>query len=298
MKKTFLTLFAAFVLSACAGGSHATMPGIPGADAVSTAANRWNVKTLANGWSGPFAIAFDGAGNAFVTDDDQNALFEVPRGGTIRKIATGLSNPTSVAADAVGDAFVSYDAGVREFLTDGTSRKISIPCKNAAIAGSKTGTFFLDACRTLYKLLPSGKLTRIRKAPLAGTLAVDGSGNFYISDLYSTLKIRPNGKASYLTRSIGGRIAADTSGNVYAGEYNAGLGTLYVVNPNGNVRALRSNLGMIEGVGIDPTGNAYVTSIGRSKVYRVSPRGTEAPFGSSAPFMVAIDAQSNLYVAD
>src|SRR5579884_1801864 len=56
----------------------------------------------------PLAIAFDSAGNLYITDSDNNAIREVS-GGTINSIATNLTlhHPTRIAIDANANLYVT-----------------------------------------------------------------------------------------------------------------------------------------------------------------------------------------------
>ena len=68
------------------------------------------VITLGSGFSIPFGVAVDGAGNVFVADTGNGAVKEILAAGgyiTINTLASGFNNPTGVAVDGFGNVYVA-----------------------------------------------------------------------------------------------------------------------------------------------------------------------------------------------
>lgn len=123
-------------------------------------------------------------------------------------------------------------------------------------------------------------------------VAVDPQGNVYVADFLNSLirKIGPDGRVTTLAGSAGVTGSVDGPGTVAR-----------FSNP--------------AGVGVDSTGNVYVADYGNSTIRKITPEGVVMTVAGSAgivgssdgkgadasfrgPYEVAVDLQSNLYVAD
>ena len=80
------------------------------------------VTPIGSGFSYPFGVAVDAAGDVFVANTGNNAVKEVLPNGTITPIGSGFSTPEGVAVDAAGDVFVANygNSAVKEVLPNGT----------------------------------------------------------------------------------------------------------------------------------------------------------------------------------
>lgn len=135
-----------------------------------------------------------------------------------------------------------------------------------------------------------------------GGLAIDGSGNLYVTDSYADVvrKITPAGVVTTLAGSIG------ANGAGYGG-YVDGTGAAAQFN--------FSNYGNgVSGIALDSSGNVYVADTGNNAIRKITPTGvvttlagggaagyldgtgTGASFNS--PAGIAVDSSGNIFVVD
>ncbi len=279
--------------------------------------NNWVVSTVANsvGYviiqnnSGPnttnavglftgsaTAIATDGAGNLFVTDQSAHTVSKLTLMGTnwVSSIIAGLSgsagstdglgsaarfqSPSGIAADALGNLYVTDGSGgdtVRALTPQGTNWLVT------TLAGSPGNSGDTDGVGT--NALFNG---------LFG-VAVDGANNLMVTDSGNN-KVRKVTSAG-VVRTIAGYTAV-SSGSV---------------DNVGNDARFNSPAG----VAVDIAGNTYVADQGNSTIRMVTPAGivstlagsvlstgTNDGVGSNARFNypegIAVDQTGNVFVAD
>lgn len=214
------------------------------------------VTTFATGFSSPQGIVVDSTGNVYVADNNNNVIKKITPAGDVTTFATGFVSPEEMTIDSAGNLFVSdYSNGV-----------------------------------VISKITPTGDVTSISVDSFASIrgLAVDRSGNIYVSENNVISKITPTGDVS--TFAGGGccgtadglgtaasfsyinGLAIDSAGNVYVAEGGessfvgirkitpAGLVTTYAGSSNGNLDdiALNAQFGSPTGVVVDRSGNIYV----------------------------------------
>jgi glucose/arabinose dehydrogenase len=82
---------------------------------------------FATGLFNPMALAVDSAGNLFVGDEASDSIYEYTPGGVKSTFATGLLQANGLAFDSAGDLFVaSFTNSVRPFPGPGPSRATGI----------------------------------------------------------------------------------------------------------------------------------------------------------------------------
>lgn len=202
-------------------------------------------------FSFPEGLAADAAGNIYVADSWNNRIRKVTPAGVVTTFAGSGSvgtwgnagggyldgpasqakfvRPTGIAIDAAGNIYVG-DAG------NGRLRKITPAGIVSTLAGN--GTFgFADGPAGIAQF---GGLNR---------LAVDASGNIYVSDTYTgrIRKVTPDGTVSTLAGS---------------GSYGFRDGPV--------ATALFSGLG---GIAVDGSGNIYVADNSNRRIRKISPAG-------------------------
>jgi len=244
--------------------------------------------------SSPVGIAFDPAGNLYITDYYllhldyyNNMIRKVTPGGLVTTLAgntntqsyvegqgatAGFFSPNGVAVDASGNVYVA-DVG------NNVIRKITPGGLVSTYAGSGArGALDNDDPTKATFNAPSG-------------LVIDGIGNLYVSDYSNNLirKITPAGKVTTLAGS--------------------GAGTL--ADGNGTAASFRNP----EGLAIDFNGNLYVADVGNNAIRKVTLGGQVTTFAGSVtagsadnpvallatfrrPTGVAVDIGGNVYVAD
>ena len=108
-------------------------------------------------------------------------------------------------------------------------------------------------------------------------------------------------------------VACDAAGNVYVAQYYNGL--VREITPAGNVSTYASGFYAPEGVAVDSRTNVYVSDTFHQQIQRISPGGAVTPLAGSAgvagamdgtntdalfsdPWGIAVDSQTNIFVAD
>jgi len=264
------------------------------------------------------ALAVDGAGNVYVTGESRGS-------GITTDYATIKYGPDGSQQWAARyDGPAGREDGASGLAVDGSG--------NVYVTGASKGPgSFWDYATIKYG--PDGSqqwLARydgpVSALDIAAVLAVDGSGNVYVTGQsegpgtipdYATIKYGPDGTQQWVARYDGPAsgleaafaVAVDGSGNVYVTGQSEGPGTgpdyaTIKYGPDGRQQwaARYSSPGSgedsydrAEALAVDGSGNVYVTGYGRTIKY--GPDGTEewaAPRGGQA---IAVDASGNAYVA-
>jgi hypothetical protein len=148
-----------------------------------------------------------------------------------------------------------------------------------------------------------------------GGVAVDASGNVYISDENNNAvykeTLAANGLYVQSTVASGlnavSALAVDGSGNVYIVEYT-GSGSVLKETPSSSgytQSTVASNLGFPSGVAVDGSGNVYIADTGHQRVLLETPSSsgyTESVVvsgsGSVYPRGIAVDGNKNVYFVD
>jgi sugar lactone lactonase YvrE len=140
-------------------------------------------------------------------------------------------------------------------------------------------------------------------------VAVDGSGNFYVTSGSSVYKETP-GSGGYAQTTIGTGfvapigVAVDGAGNVYVADRgNQAVYLETLVNGQYIQSTVASGLGSPQGVAVDGGGNVYVADLKLKSVSKYSFAAgdySQSAVGSgySQPVGVAVDGSGNVYVAD
>ena len=187
----------------------------------------------------PIGTVVDAAGNVYVADNYNNV---------IRKIT-----PSGMVSTFAGNGTRGYADGV------GTAAQFSLPC---GLTIDASGNLYVadESNNVIRKITPTGVVSTYAgnryeglvngNSPMASffypiSVAVDATGNMYISDQYYSVirKITPGGVVSTLA---GSGTAGSTDGVGIAASFN---------NPGE--------------VAVDATGNVYVADIGNNKIRKI-----------------------------
>ena len=205
----------------------------------------------------PTGLAFDRAGNLYVSSDD-------PAGYSIQKIApdgsvsifanSGLNGPHALAFDRTGNLYVAN-------IDDDTIERFTP-------AGA--GAVFADASDGLEHPID---------------LVFDKAGNLYVSNAFggpahtgSVLKFTPDGVGSVFAENgfhLAYGLALDRAGNLYVSNFNSS--TIEKFAPNGTDLGIFASAGLNfpHGMIFDRTGNLYVANNGNQTIEKFSSTGVD-----------------------
>ena len=244
----------------------------------------------------PHAITLDGAGNLYIADSSNDRIRKVNLStGVITTVAgdgsgsfsgdggaataAGIDYPEALTVDAAGDIFIADTDDFRIREVNAATHIIS------TVAGTGTSGYSGDA----------GQATAAKINYCYG-LALDASGNLYISDT-SNYRIRRVNLASGVITTI------------------AGTGTFGSGGDGGQATA--ATIGDPGGLAFDAAGNLYIADYGKDRVRKVNTvtgvittlagTGTGGSSGDGGPATaanlngsrgVAVDAAGDVYIAD
>ncbi len=294
--------------------------------------------------SGGNVYAADSENSLVVKVTPAGALTVVAGGGTSfpgdggPAVSASLSFPAAVAVDALGDLYIADSNRIRRVDPSGTITTIAGtglfgfsgdngPATNATLAGPRG--IAIDSAGNIY--IADSYNQRIRKVNLAGIittvagsgvqghvdgpalsaqldlpygLALDSSGNLYMSDAFYVRKLSGGiittvaGNGSGGLSGDGGLVinagvdpwaeAVDAAGNLYIADASNNVirkvdltGIITTVGGTGSTGfsgdggpATLATLNFVQGVGFDPAGNMFIADWGNRRVRKVIPSGT------------------------
>jgi sugar lactone lactonase YvrE len=252
----------------------------------------------------PLGVAVDRAGVIYVANSSYNLINKITPGASVTVLAgTDSNNYSGGTADGSGDAArftrpggLAVDGAGMVFVADTnnhTIRKITADGVVSTLAGLAVAVGNTDG---------TGAAARF---DYPGGVAVDGSGNIYVSDAgrQTIRKITPAGAVTTIfgtsvvlsdsDRSAGGYIfydtgmAVDRTGNIY--EIDSRFQSIIKITPGGGTTTLAGYLSFIggsadgtgtaaqfngpRGLAADGAGNVYVTDTGNQTIRKIAPGG-------------------------
>jgi sugar lactone lactonase YvrE len=268
---------------ATAGRQVTTLAGLPAGISGSADGTNSTARFLA-----PQAVAVDPAGNVYAVDTGNNTIRKITPAGVVSTLAgsptnAGYADGTNGAARFWRPTGIALDAATNLYVADNGNqviRKITPAGVVTTLAGSPTNAGYADGTNGAARFAnPSG-------------IAADAAGNLYVSDFGNCVvrKITPGG----LVSTFAGNPATNGSAD--------GSNTL--------ARFL-----LPCGVAVDSSSNVYVADTGNHTIRKITPMGVVTTLAGLAdipgandgtnsaaqfcfPHGIAVDASTNLYVAD
>ncbi len=277
--------------------------------------------------SSPRDVAVDSAGNLYIADLC-NRIREVS-GGTINTVAGQLNVPSGLALDIAGNLYIADLLNGRVVtLQGGSLRVISGASHFGGDGGPATSALLylpydvtVDSPGDLYVADTfNHRVRRVTPAGVIGTVA--GTGAFGFSG--------DGGQASSAQLQSPQKVLLDSSGNLYISDTGnnrvrrvtpagvistvAGTGVAGFGGDGGPATAAQLNYPV--GLGLDASGNLYISDTGNNRVRRVTAAGVistvvgtgEPGFSGdgglatsarlSRPLGIAVDTSGSLWIAD
>jgi len=243
-------------------------------------------------FAGAYGVAVDGSGNVYVADTGNNTIRKITSAGVVTTLAGSAGGSGIGSADGIGSAAqfdlplgVAVDGSGNVYVTDAGNYLIRRITPSGAVT-TLAGTVPNALGAKPVPVDGTGKAARF--AELWG-IAVDVSGNAYVTDDYTIRKITPGGAVTTLAGAAGVGGSADGTGttarfNSPSGLAVDGSGNIYVGCSDGTIRKVTP-------------GGVVTTLAGTASVF-----GSADGTGDAAQFSnikgVAADAAGMIYVAD
>ena len=261
--------------------------------------------SFGSGYTTVIGVSIDGAGNMYISDSGNSAIYEIPyetSGGTaalnpadqfIVAMGTSITIANAVAPDASGNLYYANNGSSIYKVTQGNA---NLGSTAVGATGSGTLNVVFNAAKTL------------------GSISVDtGTGIFSNTGGTGACSATAYTQAEGCTVNVGftpavsgiasgGVVLADATGVTLATAEISGVGTGpgLTVDP-GIVATFGSGYAAPTGIAIDNQGDLFFADSTKNSILEVPAGSTTAVAlgsGLSSPTGVAVDGAGNVYVAD
>jgi uncharacterized protein YecT (DUF1311 family) len=191
--------------------------------------------TFASGLStyGVYNLAFNAAGDLFVSDEDSHSILKFTPDGKKSTFASGLGTygVYNLAFDAAGNLFVSDgdSHSILKFTPDGKKSTFATGFNPTGMAFDDKGNLFVaDQEHSIFKFTPDGNRSTFANdlSTVGGSgfktnsMLFDRSGNLFESDDRGQriIKFSPDGTQSAFASGVRGGLAFDGAGNLFVAD--------------------------------------------------------------------------------
>lgn len=231
----------------------------------------------------PSALAVDGAGNVFVSDQQNHKIRKITPTGVVTTFAgsgsPGFANGAGTSASFYSPIGLAFDASGNLYVADYSNHRIRV-ISPAGVVSTFAGTGSAGSSN-------GSALSATFRNPMG--VAVDASGNVYVAD-----------RLNHMIRKISGETVSTVAGNGSMGSAD-GYGTSATFQYPNNLA-------------VDASGNIYVADQQNHTIRRIDASGYVSAFAGTtsagvvngtgagvrlnSPYGLSIDSQGTLYVAE
>lgn len=265
------------------------------------------------------------AQNLFEADEDSGNIYEFTTNGAQSTFVSGLSTPAGLAFDSAGDLFVSSFSGnvVYEFansngrlsttpvvFASSLNGPFALAFYDANLFVANSGTAELPASDDIVEIsLTGAKAVFSEGLPSPMGLAIDSSGNVYALCYTNTIKvglgppktvdegalikITPGGTKStfangWTTTNMG--VAINNSGDILMANYTES-GSIAEYTSGGSPFNTINGLNLPRCMVCDNAGNLYVSNLGNNSIVRIAANGSQTTFASGLDYPAGLAFQ-------
>lgn len=249
---------------------------------------RFALFALAFSLTVPLLSSHAGAATLLEADFNSGIIYRISPGGSKTVYTSGLNGPEGLAFDTAGNCFVSEALGgiIHKFSTDGTDTIFASGLDGPASlvfdgAGNLFSADFFGG--VIYKFDPNGARTAFATG-LNGpaNLAFDSMGRLLEADFHSgnIYRFTPDGMRTTFASGVGNPhgLAFDAGGDLFVADF--GGGTILRFNPAGARSTFASSLDGPHGLVFDSSGDLYSADYNTGNIFRFTPAGTRSTFAS------------------
>ena len=226
-------------------------------------------------------------------------ITEITPGGTKSTFAAGLTPPFGMAFDNAGNLFVSeYNsqngAGYIVEYTSGTWHVFaSMFSRPQGLAFDSAGYLFeADTDGNIYSFAASGVRNTFATGVNATVLAFNNSGDLYAADNSGNIYNVTQGKSIFASGlAYPSALAFNSAGDLFA-TAGANAGVIYKFTPDGVRSTFASGLSYSYGLAFNNSGDLFATDNGSHNIYEFTPDGVQITFASGLAYSYGMAFQT------